>query len=58
MLSDVQEKILINKRKELLNQLKTRDEVINLLLGALEYEHMGMREVYSRVISDKWDLYY
>ena len=58
MLSDVQEKILMNERKELLNQLKARDEVIEFLLNALEDEHMGMRGEYSKEISEKWNLYY
>lgn len=36
MLNDVQEKILINERKELLKQIKARDEIIDFLLDALE----------------------
>ena len=58
MLSDIQEKILINERKKLLNQIKNRDEAIEFLLDALEEEHMGSRAVYSKSISEKWDLYY
>ena len=58
MLSDVQEKILINERKELLNQLKARDEAIDFLLDALESEHMGLRAAYSKEISEKLNLYY
>lgn len=58
MLNDVQEKILITERKELLEQLKIRDEVIDFLLDALEDEHMGMRAEYSEEISEKWNLYY
>lgn len=58
MLSDVQEKILINERKELLNQIKSRDEVIDFLLDALESEHMGLRAIYNKEIFVKWDLQY
>lgn len=58
MLSDVQKKILINKRKELLEQIKVRDEVIDFLLDALEEEHMGSREVYNREIFVRWNLEY
>lgn len=58
MLNDVQEKILLNERKNLLNQIKARDEVIDFLLDALEDEHMGSRVVYNKEIFAKWDLQY
>lgn len=58
MLNDVQEKILLNERKELLNQIKARDEVIDFLLDALEDEHIGARAFYNREIFTKWDLQY
>lgn len=58
MLNDIQEKILINERKELLNQIKARDEVIDFLLDALEDEHMGSRTFYNKEIFAKWDLQY
>ena len=58
MLNNIQEKILINERKELLNQIKARDEVIDFLLDALESEHMGLRAVYNKEIFVKWDLQY
>lgn len=58
MLNDVQEKILLNERKELLNQIKARDEVIDFLLDELESEHMGSRAVYNKEIFKKWDLKY
>lgn len=58
MLNDVQEKILLNERKELLNQIKARDEVIDFLLDELESEHMGSRAVYNKEIFKKWDLQY
>ena len=58
MLSDVQEKILLNERKELLHQIKQRDEVIDFLLDALESEHMGLRAAYNKEIFAKWDLQY
>ena len=53
-----QEKILLNERKELLYQIKTRDEVIDFLLDALEAEHMGSRAFYNGEIFTKWDLEY
>lgn len=56
--SDIQKKILINERKELLNQIKARDEVIDFLLDALEDEHIGSRAVYNKEIFAKWDLQY
>ena len=58
MVDDIQEKILLNERKELLNQIKQRDEVINFLLDTLESEHVGLRAVYNREIFVKWDLKY
>ena len=58
MLNDVQEKILLNERKELLNQIKARDEVIDFLLDALESEHMGSKAFYTKEIFAKWDLQY
>ena len=58
MLNDVQEKILLNERKELLHQIKQRDEVIDFLLDVLESEHMGLRAAYNKEIFEKWDLQY
>ena len=58
MLNDIQEKILINERKELLDQIKVRDEVIDFLLDALEEEHMGSRGVYNEKILTQWGLDY
>ena len=58
MLSDVQEKIILAERNGLLEQIKNRDEVIEFLLDALEDEHMGSRAIYSKEISEEWNLYY
>lgn len=58
MLNDVQEKILINERKNLLEQVKVRDEVIDFLLDALEEEHMGSRGACSEEILTQWGLQY
>ena len=58
MLNDVQEKILLNERKKLLDQIKARDEVIDFLLDVLESEHMGSRFFYSGKIFAQWDLEY
>lgn len=58
MLNDIQEKILINERKKLLEQIKARDEVIDFLLDALEAEHMGSRAFYNKEIFVRWDLEY
>lgn len=58
MLNDVQEKILINERKNLLNQIKVRDEVIDFLLDALEEEHMGSRAACVEEILIQWGLEY
>lgn len=58
MLNDVQEKILINERKKLLEQIKARDEIIDFLLDALEAEHMGSRVFYNGKIFAQWDLEY
>lgn len=57
MLNDVQEKILINE-KNLLEQIKVRDEVINYLLDVLEEEHMGSRGTSSEEILIQWGLQY
>ncbi len=58
MLSDVQEKILINERQKILEEIKVRDEVIDFLLDSLEEEHMGSRVFYSEEIFKKWNLDY
>ena len=58
MLNDVQEKILINERKELLKQIKARDEIIDFLLDALEEEHMDSMGVYIREIFERRGLQY
>lgn len=60
MLSDVQQKILISNRKELLKQIMIRDEVIDFLLAALEAEaeYRGLRKVYSEKIFEGWGLDY
>ena len=57
MLNDVQEKILINE-KNLLEQIKVRDEVIDYLLDVLEEEHMGSRGTCSEEILIQWGLQY
>ena len=58
MLNDVQEKILIAERKQLLNQIEVRDEVITFLLDALEEKHMGARAFYNGKIFAQWNLEY
>lgn len=58
MLNDVQEKILINERRKLFEQIKARDEVIDFLLDALEVEHMGSRAFYNEEILTQWGLEY
>ena len=58
MLNDVQEKILINERKKLLEQIKTRDEIIDFLLDALEAERIDSRGFYSEKIFARWNLEY
>lgn len=58
MLNDMQEKILLNERKELLNQLKQRDEVIEWLIDALEEEHMDSGFKARAYIFANWDLQY
>lgn len=57
MLNDVQEKTLINE-KNLLEQIKVRDEVIDYLLNVLEEEHMGSRGTCSEEILIQWGLQY
>lgn len=57
MLNDVQENILINE-KNLLEQIKVRDEIIDYLLDALEEEHMGSRGICSEEILIQWGLQY
>lgn len=58
MLSDIQEKILINERKKLLEELKVRDDVIDFLLDALEEEHSDSRAIYSKKIFENWNIQY
>lgn len=58
MLNDIQEKILLNERKELLNQIKQRDEVVEWLIDQLEKEHSGWRGKARAYIFANWDLQY
>lgn len=57
MLNDVQKRILINE-KNLLEQIKIRDEVIDYLLDVLEEEHVGSRGTCSEEILIQWGLQY
>lgn len=54
----VSQKNLIQERKYLLSCIKERDSIIDLLLDAIEEEHIGSRSIYSKIIFDKYNIQY
>ena len=46
----VSQKNFIQERKYLLSCIKERDSIIDLLLDAIEEEHIGSRSIYSKII--------
>ena len=54
----VSQKNLIQERKYLLSCIKERDSIIDLLLDAIEEEHIDTRSMYYKIIFYKYKIQY
>ena len=50
-------KVLIRKNKELLKEIRNRDEIIEYLLDTLD-KNRGIKDKYVKEIAEKYNVYY